>query len=169
MKTQNVASHSYDPKRRVIAAKIPPCTVEKMDTIAARLASEEPSGRPNLWSALGEPRVLALGIAYLAFNTASYGIYLWLPQIVKAMRLSNVATGFVLMLCFVAGIPAMILCGRASSRWGERIWHVALPWLLAASCLAAASLTQSNGFMFAALAIGLAAQFAPFGAFFSLP
>ncbi|HUE66103.1 MAG TPA: MFS transporter [Rhizomicrobium sp.] len=144
-------------------------TREEMDTVATRLATEEPSGRPDLWSALRDPRVLALGISYLAFNAASYGIYLWLPQIVKAMGFSNTATGLVVALCFVAGIPALIFCGRSSSKRGERIWHVALPWLLAASCLAAASLTQSNAIILAALAIGLAAQYAPFGAFFSLP
>jgi ACS family tartrate transporter-like MFS transporter len=144
-------------------------TDEEMDTVAARLATGEPSGRPDLWSALRDPRVLALGIAYCAFNAASYGIYLWLPQIVKAMGFSNTATGLVVAFCFVAAVPALILCGRSSSKRGERIWHVALPWLLAASCLAAASLTQSNAIILAALAIGLAAQYAPFGAFFSLP
>jgi MFS transporter, ACS family, tartrate transporter len=46
---------------------------------------------------------------------------------------------------------------------------VALPWLLTALCLAAASLTQSNAIVLAALAIGLSANFAAFGAFFSLP
>src|SRR5579863_5312171 len=144
-------------------------TREQMDTVAARLAIDEPSGRPDLWSALRDLRVLALGISYLAFNAASYGIYLWLPQIVKAMGFSNTATGLVVALCFVAGIPALIFCGRSSSKRGERIWHVALPWLLAASCLAAASLTQSNAIVLVVLVIGLAGNYAPFGAFFSLP
>ena len=94
---------------------------------------------------------------------------MWLPQILQAMGFSNTATGFVVALCFLAGIPAMILVGRSSSRRGERIWHVAIPWLLAGASLAAASLVQSNAIILAALAIGLAAQFAPFGAFFSLP
>jgi ACS family tartrate transporter-like MFS transporter len=144
-------------------------TGEEKDTVAACLSIEEPSGRPDLWSALRDPRVIALGIAYSVFNAASYGIYLWLPQIVRAMDFSNTATGFVVALCFVSGIPALILGGRSSSKMGERIWHVALPWLLAASCLAAASLTQSNAIVLVVLVIGLAGNYAPFGAFFSLP
>jgi ACS family tartrate transporter-like MFS transporter len=85
------------------------------------------------------------------------------------MGFSNAGTGFVVASCFVAPIPVMIVCGRSSSKRGERIWHVALPWLLTASCLAVASLTQSDAIVLAALVIGLAANFAAFGAFFSLP
>ena len=43
------------------------------------------------------------------------------------------------------------------------------PCLLTASCLAAASLTQSNAIVLAALVIGLPAAYAAFGPFFSLP
>jgi len=144
-------------------------TSEEKVAVAARLTIEEPAGRPDLWPALRDPRVLALGIAYFMFNASSYGVYLWLPQIVRAMGFSNTATGFIVALCFVASTPAMILCGRSSSRRGERIWHVGLSWLLAGASLATASLVQSNAIILAAFAIGLAAQYAPFGAFFSLP
>jgi ACS family tartrate transporter-like MFS transporter len=137
--------------------------------IAARLLAEEPAGRPNLWPALRDPRVLALGIAYFAWVGAFYGIALWLPQIVKAMGFSNTATGLVVALCYVAAIPASILGGRSSSKRGERIWHVALPYLLTATSLAIASLTQSNAIVLVAFVIGLAANFAAQGAFFSLP
>jgi MFS transporter, ACS family, tartrate transporter len=144
-------------------------TKGEKDTVAARLLAEEPAGRPDLWPALRDLRVVALGMAFLAANVAAYGILLWLPQIVKAMGFSLLATGPVVASCFVMAIPAMILCGRSSSKRGERIWHVALPWLITASCLAVASLTQSNTIVLAALVIGLAANSATYGAFFSLP
>ena len=145
-------------------------TGEEKETVAARLAIEEPAGAGDLWSALRDPRVLALGLANFAFSAAGYGVGLWLPQIVQAMGFSNTATGFVVALCFVAGIPAMILCGRSSSIRGERIWHVALPWLLAGASLAAASryaiqFDHAHG----ARLWGELAVYAAFGAFFSLP
>ncbi len=144
-------------------------TCAEKRTIAARLAADKPAGRPDCWSALHDPRIIILGIANFTFSVAAYGIYLWLPQIVRAMGFSNAATGLVVSICFVAAIPALIVVGRSSSKNGERIWHVALPWLLTASCLAIASLTQSDAIVLAALVIGLAANFAAFGAFFSLP
>lgn len=143
--------------------------ITEKQAIAAYLEAEEPGGRPDLWPALRDLRVIALGIAFLAANVAAYGILLWLPQMVKAMRFSNATTGFVVALCFVGAIPAMVLNGRSSSARGERIWHVALPWLLTASCLGVASLAQSNRIVLVALVIGLAANSATYGAFFSLP
>jgi ACS family tartrate transporter-like MFS transporter len=116
-----------------------------------------------------DPRVLALGISAVATYAAAYSIYLWLPQIVQAMGFSNTATGFVVALCYVAGIPAMILVGRSSSRRGERIWHVALPFLLTATSLAVASLMHSNALVLAALTLALIGNFACFGPYYSLP
>ena len=137
--------------------------------VATRLAAEEPAGRPDLWSALRDLRVLALGIVAVATYAAIYSVYLWLPQVVQAMGFSATATGFVVALCYLVGIPAMILGGRSSSRRGELIWHVALPWLLIATSFAAASLTQSNAITLVALAVALTASFATFGPYYSLP
>lgn len=144
-------------------------TDDEKRTIDARLSTEEPPGRADLWPALRDPRVLALGIAYFAFSASAYGLYLWLPQIVQAIGFSNRATGFIVALCFVASIPAMVLGGRSSSTRGERVWHVTLPWVLAAAGVATASVMQSNAVMIAALAIGVIGIFTGFGPFFSLP
>ena len=86
-------------------------TGEEKNRIAARLALEEPAGRPDLWQALFDWRVLGLGISALASYAGAYGIYLWLPQIVQAMGFSNIATGLVVALCYLLCIPAMILVG----------------------------------------------------------
>jgi ACS family tartrate transporter-like MFS transporter len=137
--------------------------------VAARLAAEESPGRPDLWSGLSDPRVVALGIAYFTGSASFYGVNLWLPQIVQAMGFSTTATGLVVALCYVASIPALILGGRSSSRRGERIWHTVLPWMLVTLCLVMASLAQSNAIVLMALAIAVTAIFATFGPFFSLP
>ena len=144
-------------------------TPEEKNTIAARLAREEPAGRPDLWAAFADLRLLALTVSTVATYAGAYGIYLWLPQIVQAMGFSTIATGLVVALCYAASIPAMILVGRSSSRRGERTWHVALPLLLTAASLAVASQAQSNGVLLAALTLALIGNFACFGPYFSLP
>jgi ACS family tartrate transporter-like MFS transporter len=144
-------------------------TAQEKNAIAARLAAEEPPGRSDLWVAVRDLRVLALGVANFAFQSGAYGVGLWLPQIVQAMGFSNRATGLVVASVFIASVPAMILCGRSSSIRNERIWHVALPWLLTAAALAAASVSTSNLFMLFALAFGIIGLFAAYGGFFSLP
>jgi MFS transporter, ACS family, tartrate transporter len=144
-------------------------TVGDKELIIECLAAEEPPGRRDLWRALYDPRLLALSLANFAFQASSYGVGLWLPQIVQGMGFSNRDTGFVVALPYVASLGAMVICGRSSSKRGERIWHVALPWLLAASGFAVASLVQSNTIVLAALSFGLILVFAAYGAFFSLP
>ena len=144
-------------------------TVDEKKAIGARLAAEDSPGRRELWRALCDPRLLALGLANFAFQSCAYGVVLWLPQIVQAMGFSILATGFVISLPFVGGAGAMLLCGRSSSIRGELDWHVALPWLLAASGFAAASVLQSNLVVLSALTLGLISIYAAYGPFFSLP
>jgi ACS family tartrate transporter-like MFS transporter len=144
-------------------------TPDEKNVIAARLVAKEPVGRPDLWHALHDLRLLSLGIAAVATYAAVYSVYLWLPQIVQAMGYSNTATGFVVALCYVASIPAIILGGRSSSKRGELIWHVALPFLLVATSLAVASLTESHVIVLAALTLALVANFFCLGPYYSLP
>ena len=144
-------------------------TREEKAAVAAGLTAEDLPGRRDLWSALVDFRVIALALANFSFQAAAYGGQLWLPQIVQAMGFSIRATGFVVGLVFIAGAGAMIICGHSSSSRRERIWHTALPWMLAALGFAAASSTQSNVIALAALTLGVTSIFAPYGAFFSLP
>jgi ACS family tartrate transporter-like MFS transporter len=136
------------------------------DAIAARLAADGSDKHCDVSPALKDPRVYAIGVAYFGLLASAYGVELWLPQIVQAMGFSNSATGFVVALPFAASMAAMILWGRASDRRGERIWHVALPLLLAAAALLVAS---SDLFVLVALALALVGIFAAYGPIFSLP
>ena len=144
-------------------------TVGEKELIIKSLAAEEPPGRRDLWRALYDLRLLALSLANFVFQASAYGVGLWLPQIVQGMGFSNRDTGFVVALPYLASLGAMVICGHSSSKRGERIWHVALPWPLAASGFAVASLVQSNTIVLAAVSFGLIIMFAAYGPFFSLP
>jgi MFS transporter, ACS family, tartrate transporter len=144
-------------------------TTEEKQIVTARIAAETPPGRSDLWSALRDLRLIALSVANLVYQSCFYGIVLWLPQMVQAMGFSNLVTGFVVALPFMASAVAMILGGRSSSMRNERIWHVAFPWLVAAASFATASMAQSSSIMLAAIAVGLIGIYTAYGAFFSLP
>jgi ACS family tartrate transporter-like MFS transporter len=144
-------------------------TSEERKTIAARLAAEEPPGRPDLWSALRDARVLALGLGSFAQQVGLYGLLLWLPQIVRALGFSTFTTGFVVAVPYLAGAGAMIFGGRSSSLSGERIWHVAMPWFFATACFLIASMVQSNLLILTAIVIGAVGIFAAYGPWHSLP
>jgi ACS family tartrate transporter-like MFS transporter len=143
---------------------------EEKKIIAARLASEDTSEHHrDFWPALRDARVIALGLALLGNQIGLYGVQLWLPQIVQGMGFTNFATGFVVALCFIAGMITMIVWARRSDAKGERVWHVAIPLLLAAFGLALAAVAQSNLLVLLSLALALVGTLAYNGPFFSLP
>jgi ACS family tartrate transporter-like MFS transporter len=121
------------------------------------------------WLFLTDPRVWVLGLAGFCNGCAVYGLALWLPQMIQAMGFSNRATGFVAAVPYIAGMGAMIFWGRSSDVRGDRIWHIALGFLLVALSLTAACLTQNNTLVLLALTVGVMGVYAGFGPYYSLP
>lgn len=145
-------------------------SAEEKRLIANRLAQENSIDQPGFWPALRDPRLYALGIAYIAVGASGYGMRLWLPQIVQGMGFSNLANGFVVALPYLLAVGAMIWWGHASDRKGERIWHVVLPVLLAAFGFFIGAVYSSN---FAVVLLGITLVIlgldAVIGPFWSLP
>jgi MFS transporter, ACS family, tartrate transporter len=137
-------------------------------TIVASLTGEASAEHHDLWPALCEPRVLALGLVNFGIQAGLYGVQLWLPQIVQTMGFSNLENGFVVALSFVVGMAAMILWGQSSDARSERIWHVALPKLLAAAGFVIASIAQNDLLVLVALTLVLAGLLAAFSPMYSL-
>ena len=139
---------------------------QRIERILAAVSHVE---KNELWPALFDFRVIALGLALLGNQCGLYGVQLWLPQIVQGMGFSNFATGFVVSLCFIAAMVSMILWARRSDARHERIWHVIIPLTLGGFGLIFAAAAQSPIVMLLALTISLVGMLAYNGPFFSLP
>jgi ACS family tartrate transporter-like MFS transporter len=135
-----------------------------------RAAHPEQGGHGNLWQQLkllGDPRVIVFALVFFGTGVPSYGLSIWLPQIVKGFGLSNVETGLISAVPFICGSVAMIVWGRHSDRSGERIWHtVAAAWVAAAG-LAACIWITSPWLALAALCVSAAGIYAVKGPFLS--
>jgi ACS family tartrate transporter-like MFS transporter len=136
--------------------------------IAARLAAQDPTEHPKLWQALSDKRVLALGLIYLADQSAASGSRFWMPQIVQAMGFSNLMTGLIVALPFVVAMGVMFAWGKSSDVKGERIWHVAIPLLLTGAGFVIASVTSSNLVALLALSVSMIAPLMFLGPFWGL-
>ena len=137
---------------------------EEKEVIAKHIAGDGLAEKCSFWLAFRDPRVFVLGVVLFGGTVGGlYGVGLWLPQMVQAMGFSNQATGFVVALPYMASIAAMILWGRSSDVRGERIWHIALPMLLAAGGFVVTSLAHNDLLKLVALA------FAVMGALSSFP
>ena len=132
--------------------------------LAARLSEEPETEDRELADAMRNPRVVGIALAGLGRGAALYGATLWLPQMVQAMGFANLLVGFIVTIPYIASVIAMIIWGYSSDRSGDRIWHVALPTLVAAAGFTGAAIFRGNLPMLASLTlcmVGLLAATSP--------
>jgi ACS family tartrate transporter-like MFS transporter len=80
------------------------------------------------------------------------------------MGFSSLATGYLIVIPYLAAAIVMILWGRSSDLRNERIWHIAIPAFVAAGGFAVASASTSSTLSLIALscvAVGIFASLAP--------
>jgi MFS family permease len=104
-----------------------------------RIAAEKkPKEVRQLAKALRDPRVLILGGVQFGFLVGSYGIGIFLPQILNTGVLSNVQIGFVTSACYAVASVTMVLWAARVDRRGNKVGN-----------LAVACLVTAGGFLFA--------------------
>ncbi len=92
----------------------------------------------SLWELFYNPRVLALSAIYFGIAAASVGLVMFLAQIVKELGLSNLMTGYVASIPYIAGTIGMVVLGYITDRTRERRWNCFFACLIAVSGLALA-------------------------------
>jgi ACS family tartrate transporter-like MFS transporter len=115
----------------------------KLAAEAAILRAQPSVTHASFGSALLTGRVWAAGLAYVGINFGTYGISLWLPQIIKEFGVSNLRVGFITSVPYAAAAIVMVLWTRHADRVNEQRWHAVLPCLLGALGLAASAMTSN--------------------------
>jgi ACS family tartrate transporter-like MFS transporter len=96
-------------------------------------ASKAQTSPAHFLGVFRDTATLCLTLAKFLTLIASYGITLWLPQIVKGFgHLSNAEVGVLTAIPSIFAVAASIVVGRSSDRSGERIRHIAIPAFLGA-------------------------------------
>ena len=120
---------------------------EEREWLQQRLESDrQPRARVaqgSLWQVLFNRNVLILSLVLAGSTAVSSGVQLWQPQIIKSYGLTNMQTGLLNSIPFALASVVMIGWGRRSDLKGERIWHAALPLMLAAASFAGAIVFNS--------------------------
>jgi len=141
--------------------------------LIARLESERTAKESvrhlTFWQAMRNPGIWGLCLVYFGLVAALYGASFWLPQIVKAFGLTNAQTGFVSAIPYLFSAIFMVLWGMSSDHNRERVWHVAIPLLLAGAGLAASSYASESYRMMIALTIASMGIYGAFALFWTLP
>ena len=106
-------------------------------TLAAERTALD-DGRPSsLLSVAADSRVWSLACLFGCALVGIYGLFLWLPQIVKSLgNLSNMEVGFLSAVPPLAGVLGTVIISRSSDRTGDRKKHLAFVYAMSALAIA---------------------------------
>src|SRR6185312_3351578 len=122
----------------------------------------------SLVPALKDPRVLILGAVQFGFLVGSYGVGIWLPQIMKVGRLSDLEIGFLTSGVYTVASAAMILWANHVDRGGNKAINLALSCALGGAGLLGAILSSNFWVSLGWLTLSLAGINAARGIFFTI-
>jgi MFS transporter, ACS family, tartrate transporter len=135
-----------------------------------RATSSRQSASGSLKLALLHPTVLMLCLVMFCCQTGSYGMTLWIPQIVKGLSgESNLMVGFISAIPYIFATLAMLWLGASSDRRNERFLHVAIPSLIGAAGFVASAYLRTPVPGMIALTIAAMGDLATRGPFWALP
>jgi ACS family tartrate transporter-like MFS transporter len=149
-------------------------TADERGWLAERIAHEHRAAKERhgvgLSAALVHPTVWLLGLILFACQTGSYGLTLWIPQIVQNLSgSSNLVVSFISALPYIAAAIGMIAIGASSDRTGERFFHIAIPCAVGGLGFIASAYFTSPLPAIIALAIAAVGDLGTRGPFWALP
>jgi ACS family tartrate transporter-like MFS transporter len=129
----------------------------------------EAKRKVSLWQSFWDPKVLLLSLNYFGIITASLGMLLFLPQIVKQLGLTNMQVGWVSMIPYIFGAISLVIWGWISDWMGERRWNLFWGCLLAAVGLAIAGMFVGTHWAVVGMSIAAMGLYGSKGPFWSMP
>jgi len=145
-------------------------TAEERALVRERVAGESRENEVRrLLPAFKDPRVLILGAVQFGFLVGSYGVGIWLPQIIKLGHLSDLQVGFVTSGVYALASLTMILWANHVDRGGNKVLNLALSCVLGGAGLVGAIMTGHFWLSLGFLTLSLAGINAARGIFFTIP
>ena len=149
-------------------------TAEQQMWLSTCIATEQKATATRhdvgLRQALLHPTVWQLALIMFACQTGSYGLTLWVPQIIKGLSgLGDLQVGLISAIPYLGAAIGMICIGVSSDRTGERFLHIAVPAFIAALGFSASAVLVSPIPAMLALTVAAIGDLGSRGPFWSLP
>jgi MFS transporter, ACS family, tartrate transporter len=123
----------------------------------------------SILRAFFDPKVVLLSLNYIGIVTASLGMLLFVPQILKDLGVSNMQVGWLTMIPYTAGAISMVFCGWLSDRIGDRRWSLFTTCVISTLGLIIAGLTIGTWWSLAGITIAAVGFYGTKGPFWSMP
>jgi ACS family tartrate transporter-like MFS transporter len=133
-------------------------TAEERAWLAAKLVVERKAKESvrtfSLWQGMFDPKVLLLSLNYLGIVTASLGMLIFIPQIIKSLgQFSNMTVGWLTMIPYICGGISLVVWGRISDGMNERRWNLLGACVVSTAGLVIAGLTMGTWWALAGMSI----------------
>ena len=125
--------------------------------ILGEMLAAERRERPksSLLSALGDVRVMMLAAIQFGFTLGSYGVGIFLPQIIKGFGLSNLASSSMSAVPYVFASAGMLLWSWHVDRTGKKIGNLTIACVVGTVGLAASVISANVLVALTALTVAL--------------
>ena len=149
-------------------------TAEERAWLAAKLVVERKAKESvrtfSLWQGMFDPKVLLLSLNYLGIVTASLGMLIFIPQIIKSLgQFSNMTVGWLTMIPYICGGISLVVWGRISDRMNERRWNLLGACVVSTVGLVIAGLTMGTWWALAGMSIAAIGFYGSKGPFWAMP
>jgi ACS family tartrate transporter-like MFS transporter len=139
-------------------------------TLDAERKAKDAVRRLSLWQALIDRRVLLLALNYLGIVTASLGMLIFIPQIIKSLGVtSNMTVGWLTMIPYAVAGVVEIGWATVSDRMNERRWNLFVACLLSTGGLVIAGLTMGTWWAMVGMTIAACGFYGSKGPFWAMP
>ncbi len=140
------------------------------DTLAYERKAVETGGKYSVVQGMMNPKVLLLSVNYFGIVTASLGLLLFAPQIIKSLgNTSTMGIGYATSLAYVCGAISMFSFGWLSDRLGDRRWLLFATCTMSSVGLAIAAATMGTWWSLAGMCIATAGFYGTKGPFWAMP
>jgi ACS family tartrate transporter-like MFS transporter len=143
---------------------------EEKSAVQKRILSERREREVRrLWPALKDNRVLLLSLIQFGFTTGSYGVGIWLPQIIQTGHFSNRSVGFITGICYALACAGMLIWAAYVDRTGRKIKNLAWGCVLSAGGLLFAILSHNFWISLSWMTVALVCLNAARAIFWTIP
>jgi ACS family tartrate transporter-like MFS transporter len=149
-------------------------TVEEKAWLAGQLAAEREAKdavkKISLWQSFFDPKVMLLSLNYLGIVTASLGMLIFIPQIIKSLGVtSNMTVGWLTMIPYICAAISLVVWGHVSDRMKERRWNLFWTCVLSTAGLVIAGLTMGTWWALVGMTIAACGFYGSKGPFWAMP
>jgi ACS family tartrate transporter-like MFS transporter len=129
----------------------------------------ESGGKFTILQGITNVKVLLLSVNYLGIVTASLGLLLFAPQIIKSLGASTMNIGYATSLAYICGAISMMGFSWMSDRLGNRRWLLFLTCSMSTAGLVIAGATMGTWWSLAGMCLATAGFYGTKGPFWSMP